>query len=595
MFSAFPAQAVVNDLKLKDGYDCPYYIITDISNQIVTVYDTTDDHVVRQMICSSGKHDATPMGLYYMPALRRSRERQDWYVFPSFTVYAKYASRIVDNFLFHSVLYSEMSDDSLIEYEYEKLGRTASHGCIRLRTEDAKFIAENCFEGTAVYIYEGAERDEDLRELLLERSYTGENGETYNEYLGVSDDPNTLCRFDSGDEVVALQTRLKELGYFSGEIDGKYRTSTVEAVKDSQTALGEEANGQASAEFREELQSASAPVGMNIAVDVGDSGLYVTALQEHLYTLKLYNGEINGEYSSELGEAVRVFRGLYGYSDSTEASPEIQKAISYEAAMVAGLFVDDPDYICSQETDVITSAVVETTSQIRLRSEPNLESEIMDKLDNGAEVIVLDSNVDGGWAKVLYNNIEGYMKRAYLNRTTQTIYKLVYSSASDSTIYTIGDTAENYLNGTPLPKDVFAEYLENGGSPYERAELKHYATVSLGDEGLQLTLLSQPDASAVTETFLTDGTRAEVLEKGRYWSLISGEGFFGYVPNRFLSFWQGTDGLIGEHLHDVSVSEKEKISQAEALGEADEIALISVSGEVAESPTALPIDIKKKT
>lgn len=586
------ASAATGGIRLSENYDMPYYIIVDVSNQITTVYDTADDHVVRQMICSTGRHDATPLGTFIMPERQRTRERSEWYTFQAFDIVAKYATRIVGNFLFHSVLYTSMDDDALDVEEAAKLGRVASHGCIRLRVEDAKYIAENCLAGTAVYVYKGAEINEDLRDLLLERSYTGENGETYNEFLGVSDDPNTLSRFSSGSEVTALQTRLKELGYFNDEINGKYRTTTIEAVTALQQKLGENATGQASEAFRTEIQSDDTPTGAEVGLEMGASGPCVTALQKRLTVLKLYDGEIDGSYSSALGESVRIFRNVYGYSDGTDATSEIQKAICYEAAMVSGLFVDAPDYTCTRESSTMQTATVETTAAIRLRTAPNLESEILDRLENGTEVALLEENLSDGWAKVLYDGVEGYMKQVYLNRSTETVYKLVYASNAVEFTYTIGDSAQNYLSGTPFPKTAFAEYLENGGSYEVRSELLNYATVDLG-EGMQLRLLSEPDADSLTDAYLADGTRAEVLVKGTYWSLISGEGFLGCAPNRFLSFWQGPDKLLGDHLKEVSVNAKESIASAGALSEADEVLLVSIDASIADSPSSLPIDIKK--
>ena len=120
----------------------------------------------------------------------------------------------------------------------------------------------------------------------------------------------------------------------------------------------------------------------------------------------------------------------------------------------------------------------------------------------------------------------------------------------------------------------------------------NYATVDLG-EGMQLRLLSEPDADSLTDAYLADGTRAEVLVKGTYWSLISGEGFLGCAPNRFLSFWQGPDKLLGDHLKEVSVNAKESIASAGALSEADEVLLVSIDASIADSPSSLPIDIKK--
>ena len=45
-------------------YDMPYYIGVDLTNQIVTIYRTEDDVIVRQMLCSSGMNDSTPTGTF---------------------------------------------------------------------------------------------------------------------------------------------------------------------------------------------------------------------------------------------------------------------------------------------------------------------------------------------------------------------------------------------------------------------------------------------------------------------------------------------------------------------------------------------------
>lgn len=69
-------------------------------------------------------------------------------------VYGQYASQIVGNILFHSVPYLKMYDPSSLEYEeYDKLGTKASLGCIRLTVEDAKWIYDNCIQGTQVEFY----------------------------------------------------------------------------------------------------------------------------------------------------------------------------------------------------------------------------------------------------------------------------------------------------------------------------------------------------------------------------------------------------------------------------------------------------------
>ncbi len=42
--------------------ETPLRIEVDISSQIVTIYRTADDEVIRQMLCSTGIKDSTPEG-----------------------------------------------------------------------------------------------------------------------------------------------------------------------------------------------------------------------------------------------------------------------------------------------------------------------------------------------------------------------------------------------------------------------------------------------------------------------------------------------------------------------------------------------------
>ena len=56
--------------------------------------------------------------------------------------------------MFHSVPYLTRGDNASLEYwAYDKLGTTASAGCIRLTTADAQWIYYNCPNGTKVEFY----------------------------------------------------------------------------------------------------------------------------------------------------------------------------------------------------------------------------------------------------------------------------------------------------------------------------------------------------------------------------------------------------------------------------------------------------------
>lgn len=125
-----------------------YSITVNKETNCVTVYSIESDGTYtpfKAMICSVGANNATPSGSF------TTKAKYTWR--PLFgNVYGQYATRINGNILFHSVYYKTTSPDTLKAEEYNKLGTSASMGCIRLTVEDAKWIYDNCPVGTRVDI-----------------------------------------------------------------------------------------------------------------------------------------------------------------------------------------------------------------------------------------------------------------------------------------------------------------------------------------------------------------------------------------------------------------------------------------------------------
>lgn len=138
-----------------EEFVCPYKLVVDVSDQRVYVYQWNGSSFgtcIKEMICSTGMKGAsteTPLGTFQMDGPTGTGE---WYWFNTYSCYAKWASRIVGGILFHSVIYSKSK--VLNKTSVRKLGRRASHGCIRLTVEDAQWIYENCPSGTTVVIQE---------------------------------------------------------------------------------------------------------------------------------------------------------------------------------------------------------------------------------------------------------------------------------------------------------------------------------------------------------------------------------------------------------------------------------------------------------
>ncbi len=129
---------------------------------------------------------------------------------------------------------------------------------------------------------------------------------------------------DSGDLVAAMQRRLKELGYFNGNVVGNYKDLTTAAVKRFQAAMGYEQNGVASSALLEALYAFSAPaynpaVSGYIGLVSGNTGSAVTAMQQRLIELGWLSGSADGDYGNNTSKAVKAFQNAAGLSATGEA------------------------------------------------------------------------------------------------------------------------------------------------------------------------------------------------------------------------------------------------------------------------------------
>ncbi len=90
---------------------------------------------------------------------------------------------------------------------------------------------------------------------------TGDGGQAVSEGNTAEDKTtyNLLEIGDSGEGVKRLQERLIELGYLTGEADGKYGQMTSNAVSAAQAKMGMKATGSAGPQFQKALFAANAP------------------------------------------------------------------------------------------------------------------------------------------------------------------------------------------------------------------------------------------------------------------------------------------------------------------------------------------------
>lgn len=222
-----------------------FWILVDVNNQVTTVYskDRNGEYtvVVRQMLCSTGMK-ATPSDVGDWTLNGR---KATWCYFPKWGSHARYWTRINASIAFHSVIYNTTNLMDLSVSSYKKLGKRASHGCIRLTVNDAKWVYDNVPAGTVVTIREDLPADPELRASL---KLPGLNTDTMTPYLTPmpTAEPKyisgaqpplplqDLKKNNSSEAVFWLQKKLAELGYYKGKCSGTYLDGTVKAVKEFQ-------------------------------------------------------------------------------------------------------------------------------------------------------------------------------------------------------------------------------------------------------------------------------------------------------------------------------------------------------------------------
>ncbi|MEE3362406.1 MAG: L,D-transpeptidase, partial [Anaerovoracaceae bacterium] len=124
-----------------------YYIAVNKRANVATVYVLSRGKYrpFRAMLVSCGG-SKTPSGTFRIGGKRR------WGLLIH-NLKGQYCTTITGQILFHSVWYSKYSPSTQSRAEYNKLGKTASAGCVRLAVIDAKWIYDNCPAGTKVRIY----------------------------------------------------------------------------------------------------------------------------------------------------------------------------------------------------------------------------------------------------------------------------------------------------------------------------------------------------------------------------------------------------------------------------------------------------------
>ncbi len=173
----------------------------------------------------------------------------------------------------------------------------------------------------------------------------------------------SLKEGSSGQNVKSLQQQLKNLGYYTGSVDGVFGAGTTNAVKEFQKVNGLNADGKAGKYTLDKIKSSTAkkkptatakvtakPTAKVTATPrptatpnltketyfrIGDSGKSVSQLQDRLIQLGYLTGTSDGKFDSRTDEAIKAFQKRSGLWDDGVAGPDTQRALYSQGAKKA--------------------------------------------------------------------------------------------------------------------------------------------------------------------------------------------------------------------------------------------------------------------
>jgi len=241
----------------------PYFVEVDVANQLIKIFRRDANQEFTDLYKIFTASTGTPSFPSDVGTWTLTGRTARWAHFPTWGGgYAQYWTRINSSIAFHSFLYG--SDRRINMRSVNRLGKTASHGCIRLTIQDAKWIYDNLGQGVEVWIHEDGLLDPELKHAHRPGSFNERAGihnatpeptqaPVYNSAVTPQSELRELKIGSEGEDVFWLQSRLKELGLYQGTVTGQYREGTRDAVRAYQRANSLRGGGNATKQTLEHL------------------------------------------------------------------------------------------------------------------------------------------------------------------------------------------------------------------------------------------------------------------------------------------------------------------------------------------------------
>ena len=291
---------------------------------------------------------------------------------------------------------------------------------------------------------------------------------------------------NQGAAVESLQSALKELGFYTSTVDGKYGSGTKSAVAAFQQMNGLPQTGSADVVTQELLFEGTPKNRQGKAVTVktvapvtlptissGSRGSAVSRLQSRLKELGYYAGNVDGICGSGTVSAIRAFQKKNGMRETGIADADTQTLL-YAVGAVHAQATATPKASTPAPMPTATPAAEKaefpfttyTLAAVNLRQKASTSSYRLLTIPKGASVSVL--SISGDYLQVTYKGKTGYIVSQYAVVPAQ------------------------YLPGKTLSDDTDAQ--------------QHYQTLQYGVTGRNVSLLQEALQELEYYTGMLDGS-----------------------------------------------------------------------------------------
>lgn len=284
----------------------------------------------------------------------------------------------------------------------------------------------------------------------------------------------TLSYGAQGEDVSAIQERLKELGYYTGKVSGNYLDGTQSAIKTFQKEYGLEQTGQVDAETYDQLSSAEYRDLSN-----GDDGDDVTRLQERLKELGYFTRSATGKYRSITANAIKRFQKQNGLESTGTADIETQRVLFGENALADGASptpTPNPDEDLGDVNDMVLAgdgeAVVEEyEKQLTRGAKGENVKKVQTRLK---ELGFFDGPISGNYMNQTVAAVKAFQLHNGMEetgKTDETTWNLMFN---DSSVVDASATPKPTPVPTPIPYAVTVDVRNQAVIVYGRDDNGEY-------------------------------------------------------------------------------------------------------------------------